>query len=173
MQMNPLKQLWGENPLCPCYNGGDAHCCYSGQSFWWRYYVCRAAARWKKQGTAALSSLAHLPTYNIHDHAVYFHINKAHPFKLGCEFNLEAGLSAISDHYLGRREKKYSHSNRCLLIIFVIFNSCLAYFLHVLPENVETITVWIRQKQDDPQRMHAAQSKATDSWKQQSITFDL
>lgn len=55
----------------------------------------------KKQGTAALSSLAHLPSYNIHHHAVYFHINKAHPFKLGSEFNLEAGLSAVSaPHYL-------------------------------------------------------------------------
>lgn len=44
----------------------------------------------------SLSSLTHLPTYNIHDRAVYFHINKAHPFKLRGEFNLEAGLSAIS-----------------------------------------------------------------------------
>lgn len=50
----------------------------------------------EKQDTAALSSLAHLPTYNIHDYAVYFHINKAQPFK----FNLEAGLSAISSYYL-------------------------------------------------------------------------
>lgn len=37
----------------------------------------------EKLGTPALSSLAHLPTYNFCDHAVYFHINKAHPFKLG------------------------------------------------------------------------------------------
>lgn len=36
----------------------------------------------EKLGTPALSSLAHLPTYNFHDHSVYFHINKAHPFKL-------------------------------------------------------------------------------------------
>lgn len=85
-----------------------------------------------KRGAAALSSLAHLPTYNIRDHAVYFHINKAHPFKLGCEFNLEAGLSAISHHYLWG--KKYSHCNRSMLVILVIFNSCLAYFsIWVLP----------------------------------------
>lgn len=37
----------------------------------------------EKRSAPALSSLAHLPTYNFRDHAVYFHINKAHPFKLG------------------------------------------------------------------------------------------
>lgn len=50
----------------------------------------------QQHDTAALSSLAHLPTYNIHNHAAYFHINKAQPFK----YNLETGLSAISSHYL-------------------------------------------------------------------------
>lgn len=78
----------------------------------------------ERYGTAALSSLAHLPTYNFHHRAVYFHINKAHPFKLGCEFNLEAGLSAKPPCYLlGRGE-----GNPCLLIIFVISKSC---FFHV------------------------------------------
>lgn len=56
----------------------------------------------EKQGTAVLSSLAHLPTYSIHAHAVYFHINKAHSFK----FNLEAGLSAISPYYLLKKKKQ-------------------------------------------------------------------
>lgn len=95
------------------------------------------SAEQQRAGKAALSSLAHLPTYNIRDHAVYFHINKAHPFKLGCEFNLVAGLSAISPPlFVG----EYNH---CLLVIFVIFNSCLAYFFPCgcwYPKNVETIT---------------------------------
>lgn len=91
-----------------------------------------AATRRKKQGTAALSSLAHLPTYNIHDHAVYFHINKAHPFKLGCEFNLEAGLSAISSP-LFVEKKKIQPMQPLAAHYFVIFNSCLAdfFFFHV------------------------------------------
>lgn len=101
----------------------------------------------EKQGTAALSSLAHLPTYKIHDHAVYFHINKVHPFKLGCEFNLEAGLSAkppsSSAPLFVKKHTKYTHCNHCLLIIFAIFNSCLAHFSMwvLMPKNVETLTV--------------------------------
>lgn len=71
----------------------------------------------EKQGTAALSSLTHLPTYNIHDHAVYFHINKAHPFKLGCEFNLEAGLSAITHYYLC--EKNTAIATACSLFCYI------------------------------------------------------
>lgn len=49
MQMSLLKQLWGENPLCLRYNGTDAHFCYSGQSFWWCYYACRATTCWKSK----------------------------------------------------------------------------------------------------------------------------
>lgn len=71
------------------------------------YYACRASTRRRKQGAAALSSPAHLLTYTFsRRRAVYFHINKAHPFKFGGrggEFNLEAGLSVISSYYLPRR----------------------------------------------------------------------
>ena len=31
-----------------------------------------------KQDPTVLSSLTHLPTYNMHNHAVYFHLDKAH-----------------------------------------------------------------------------------------------
>lgn len=58
----------------------------------------------QEQGAAALSSPAHLLTYTFsRRRAVYFHINKAHPFKFcggGSEFNLEAVLSVISSYYL-------------------------------------------------------------------------
>lgn len=123
MQMNPLKQLLGENPLCSCYNGWDACRCYSGQSFWWCYYDCRATASWRGEG---LSSLAHLPTsgygLNIHIHAVYFHINKAHPLKLGCEFNLEAGISAILPRYLcvGGKYTATANTPSSLFLLYLI-----------------------------------------------------
>lgn len=97
MQMSPLKQLWGENPLCSHYNARDACCCYSGQSFFVALLCLPSNNALEERGAAALSSLARLPTYNIHDYAVYFCMNKAHPFK----FNLEAGLSAVfPPHYL-------------------------------------------------------------------------
>lgn len=40
--------------------------------------------------SAALSSLPHLPTYNTHNHPIYFHINKAQQFKMG-KFHVDAG----------------------------------------------------------------------------------
>lgn len=53
----------------------------------------------EKLGAPALSSLAHLPTYNFRDHAVYFHINKAHPFKLGLNVILRQVRQELP-HYL-------------------------------------------------------------------------
>lgn len=82
----------------------------------------------EKQGTAALSSLAHLPSYNFHDHAVYFHINKAHPFKLGCEFNLAAGLSVISFHYLWGGNTAIATTACSLFLLYLIHAWHILFF---------------------------------------------
>lgn len=85
----------------------------------------------EKQGAAALSSLAHLPSYNFHDHAVYFHINKAHPFKLGCEFNLAAGLSVISFYYLWGENTAIATTACSLFLLYLIHAWHIFFFFHV------------------------------------------
>lgn len=93
----------------------------------------------EKQGAGALSSLTHLPVYNTGNHGIYFHINKAPLFKLGCEFNLELGLSAIFP---------------LLLVQNISFQPLLSLPGHYIsladltwrsqnPRNVETIMAWI------------------------------
>lgn len=96
----------------------------------------------EKQGAAALSSLAHLPSYNFHDHAVYFHINKAHPFKLGCEFNLAAGLSVISFYYLWGENTAIATTACSLFLLYLIHAWHIFFFSTwmLVPKNVETIT---------------------------------
>lgn len=95
----------------------------------------------EKLGTPALSSLAHLPTYNFHDHSVYFHINKAHPFKLGLNV-IQRQVQQKHPHYLWKR--KYCHCLHCLLIIFLIiylFFLIFGFFYYIAtkPDHVATV----------------------------------
>lgn len=83
----------------------------------------------EKQGTAVLSSLAHLPTYNIHNHPVYFHINKAHPFKLGCEFNRGRFICNIPPLFV-KKKKTYSHCQPLPARYFLLY---LIHVWHIFP----------------------------------------
>lgn len=124
MQISPLKQLWGGKSITLTLQWQGCTLLLFRSKFLLVLLCLRSNNTLEKQGTAALSSLAHMATYNIHDHAVYFHINKAHPFKLGCEFNLETGLSAISPHYLGEEKKKTAYATTACSLF-------LLYLIHV------------------------------------------
>lgn len=83
MQMTPLKQLWQGESIMPMLQWHGCTFLLFRSKFLLNLLCLHSSNMLEKLGTPALSSLAYLPTYNLHDHAVYFHINKAHPFKLG------------------------------------------------------------------------------------------
>lgn len=81
----------------------------------------------KKLDTPALSSLAYLSIYNFYDRAVYFHINKAHPFKLGLNV-IQRQVEQNHPRHLWKEKSAIAATASSLLLSFLI-HLCL-FFCH-------------------------------------------